>query len=222
MPTPTRIIQPRQDAPPCCGGITVPHRAFGSRPCNNVDLSMVTNGDFDSAPIVMPATLEENKWGTLTSSTLGGTLVWSPSQINVTSNNAFSFQYLFYYVKTPIGLLTKFIDRTKRTSFSFNMSAVNVRGGKKIILTFQSVDSVGADSHYYQTEISAEPYGTYNLTIMPADWVAGITPAGFGTIGTGTWGSELVTFFITTGGGGTGRDDDYIIDNVELSNIVCI
>lgn len=52
MPTPTRIIQPRQPAIPCCGGIIQPNNLiFGSSapPCTPTTIDLITDGAFNNA-----------------------------------------------------------------------------------------------------------------------------------------------------------------------------
>ncbi len=210
----------------CCGGNTIADTVImgrGTLPCLELRDPFITNGDFVT-PVTFGtlAPLDLDAWNIYQSGTTGGVVGWTANEIDVIANNNFSFHYLYYQVQDSFGALTSYIDRTRDTYFSFDLSAINVRNGKRIILTFQSVNIAGFDSHYYQINLSAFAYGTHNLIIHPSDWIAGSTPAGFGTIGSGTWGAQLVTFFIQTSNAGTGYDDDYSIDNVSMRSPYCV
>jgi len=226
MPTPVRIIERRPKEAPCCGGanIITSEALGGGTPCEDQPFSLITNGDF--ALEVNWGTSAPNNidsWNLYEAASFGGLTDWSAGRVVVTANNIFSATYLYYDVYiNATGQLTGFIDRTKNLYLQLDLTAINVRNGKRIIVTLQCVNASNMDSHYYQFLLDSEPYGTFNLTVTPSDWVSGITPGGFGTIGSGQWGAEPITFRIDTGNAGSGRDDDYYLDNVVLYQNVCI
>ncbi len=185
-------------------------------PYRCVEYLYLTNGNFIVE--VTEATGTVNAWNILETATFGGDMSWAPSRIEIISNNAFSFQYLFYQVYDGVSL-SDYIDSTKVIDFECDIVALNVRNGKKIILTFNSVDAVGGNEKYYQVDLTDTPYGHVAFSINPSDWIPGSPVTGL--IGAGIAGSQLVTFFVTTGNAGTNRDDDYYIDNVKLSKMDC-
>lgn len=217
---PTRIIEPRTNASTCCGQC---HSAQLMPPpvrgCTPVVLETVGNNDFSSEVFIGGA--GAGSWVLLISATSGGDINWTPDQVNIISNDAFAFLYLYYFTDTGVGLTTR-IDRTVVNYLSFDLNSINVRNGKRLFLTLVAVDENYEDAHYVQIDLSSEPYGTYTMDIAPGDWIPGIPPGGTGLTGCGQAGCEPVVFFATTGNAGSGRDDDYYIDNVSLTHNDCV
>ena len=218
MPTPVRIIERRPKEAPCCGGANIiTSEVLGKPPCEDVQVSRITNGDFDiMVDVGSPAPTFVNSWNIFRSFTSGGDVSWSPNQITVTSNSAPSGYYLYYYALNGMGALVTEIDPTKTLYFSFDLTAINIRAGKILILTIQSPVS------YYQVDLTPQAFGHYSIVLNPGDWLPGGPPGGFGQVGFGIPGAEMITFLIITGTAGLARDDDYSIDNVLTYQLACI
>lgn len=216
------IIPKRPVEQPCCGGQFVKNDLIygrGTSPqCVDTAVDILTNGDFDDN--VPPATGGPGTWFLHDVSTVppasiqwdaGGTI---QVRIGAPDDGAGSTKILAYDVFDGM-TYTPDIDSSVDQTFSMDLTSVAVRSGKLIMLTL--VDYT--NGKYIQIDLSAEPYGTYTNTFVPADWTVGVAP----NIGTFWYDGAIVSIFMIlddTASGGF--DDDYDIDNVSLTHIECL